>query len=212
MGHRQPKYAPPYQRPSGDDDGPPDPDKGKDLWGLVPQLAVPAPWNSNPPSFNDDPPASPAGGGEPPKDIPPTWEFKVDLGGLRGCMNTLLAQVQPAVNSYQALRDLVFRDKDSVFGQNATVTTTHEPSAASQVSGGPTQPYNTEDPSPIQNSAREFAASINPAQEKVLQQTANALELVGRFIAGLDRAGQSYGAADRKTEFPEPPPNPVTRA
>jgi hypothetical protein len=201
----QPKYGPPYQPPKGD--GPPDPDKGKDLSSEVPQLAVPAPWNSSPPSFNDDPPKVPAGAGELPKNIPLTWEFKINMASVRAAMGGMLSDTQIMVGLYQELRNTVFAAKDDVFGQNALVRY-NTPSGASVMSGSP-QVRDDIVPSKIQQPARAFADSINPAQEKALEQIANSIELVGRFIAGVDRAGQSYGAADRKAEWPAPPANPV---
>ncbi|MFB9835737.1 hypothetical protein [Actinoallomurus acaciae] len=209
MGHSQPKYGPPYQPPADDGDGPPDPDKGQDFSGEVPNLAVPAPWSSpGPPSFNEDPPAPPAGAGDPPKDIPDVPGFTVNLASLRGGMNTMLADAQTLVSAYEDLRLGVFGSKDTVFGQNATVTNTTS-SAASVVSGGGGNPTEHVDPSPAAASAVEFAASMNPAQEKVLEFAANAIELVGQFIAGVDRAGQTYAATDRAAMFPPPPENPV---
>jgi hypothetical protein len=122
-------------------------------------------------------------------------------------MTTIISEVTSGVAQYQDLRNAVWSKKDNVFGQNA-IMEDDTPSAASVVSQAPV-PQHHEGPSPVQKSAKEFADSINPAQEKVLEQVANALEIVGQFTAGVDRAGQAYGSADRKSKFPEPPPNPV---
>lgn len=201
---KQPKYGPPYQPPS--EDGPPDPDKGRDLWPLVPQLEVPAPWNSNPgpPSFNDDLP------GKPPKNptstpTPECWPIQMNMISIRTGLFTIISELQSAVALYQDVRNAVYVNKDHVFGQDATVSP-HVTGVENYV------PESDTEPSEIQKSAQDFAASINPAQEKVLEQIANALEVVGQFTAGVDRAGQAYGSADRKAKFPEPPPNPVTKA
>jgi hypothetical protein len=204
-GGNQPKYGQPYQPPKGD--GPPDDDKGKDLWGQVPQLAVPAPWNSNPPSFNEDPPGEQgAAATDPTPECPP---ISLSLTSMRSGMSTIISEVTSGVSQYQDLRNAVWNKKDNVFGQNA-IQEDDTPSAASVVSGAPA-PQHHEGPSPVQKSAKDFAASINPAQEKVLEQIANALEVVGMFAAGIDRSGQAYGSADRKAKFPEPPPNPINK-
>jgi hypothetical protein len=60
-------------------------------------------------------------------------------------------------------------------------------------------------PGPLVKSSRDFADNINPAQEKALAYIANALELTGKFIAGLDTSGIAYSSADRKARFPDPP-------
>jgi hypothetical protein len=210
VGHSQPKYGPPYQPPADGGDNTPDPDKGKDFSGDVPHLAVPAPWSSpGAPSFNEDPPAIPAGAGDPPKDIPDIPYFTVNLASLRGGLSTMIADAQALVNAYEDLRLGVFGGKDTIFGQNATVdevTTTPGSTANQNVN---TYHWDTK-ASPAAAAAVEFAASMNPAQEKVLEFAANAIELAGQFIAGVDRAGQTYAATDRAAIFPPPPENPVT--
>lgn len=198
-GGNQPKYGPPYQPPSGD--GPPDTDKGKDFWGDVPQLAVPAPWNGNPPSFNEDPPG--AQGAAPTDPTPECPPISLSLTSMRSAMTTIISEVTSGVSQYQDLRNAVWNKKDHVFGQDA-IMEDDTPSAASVVSGAPA-PQHHEGPSPVQKSAKDFAASINPAQEKALEAVANALELCGEFVAAVDRAGQTYGWADRNSKFPPPP-------
>ncbi|MCO6005342.1 hypothetical protein NE236_10130 [Actinoallomurus purpureus] len=205
-----PKYGPPFQPPKGGN-GSSDPDSGKDFWGDVPDLAVPAPWGTTgPPSFNDDP-SSPAGAGEsPPGGIPLTTPISVNLSSLRFAMNSMLSDVKLLVSDYESLKSLVAAQKDTVFGQNATVTEVGNSlgNAAGQASGGggsgSGNPQDHTYGSQIQPYAQDFAASINPAQEKTLEAIANSLELVGQFIAGVDRAGQTYSHADRLARFPEP--------
>ncbi|MDN3357275.1 hypothetical protein [Actinomadura sp. DC4] len=123
-------------------------------------------------------------------------------------MNTMIADAEVLVGAYEDLVAGVLGGKDTVFGQNATVTNT-SPSMSGPWSGGGGSGTQHVDPSPAAASAVEFAASMNPAQEKVLEFAANAIELVGQFIAGVDRAGQTYAATDRAAIFPPPPENPV---
>jgi hypothetical protein len=221
MNGQQPKHGPrilppPEETPEEKAKPKPvDPNAGRDLWGVVPTLAVPEPWSIAPPSFNEDPPKVGGGGAEPPKDAPIVGEFHVDLASARTAMNSMLADSKLLVSLYQDLRDAVWNNKDNIFGQNAYVGQTNEQvnNGAAQASGGGGVTRGmTASPSPIQHAAREFAYQIIPAEELVLQQCADAIELVGMFIAGVDRAGQSYGHADRKARFPDPPPEPVTSA
>ena len=44
----------------------------------------------------------------------------------------------------------------------------------------------------------------------MLWQVAGTIEIVGQYIAAVNRSGQAYGHADRESVFPEPPQNPVT--
>lgn len=202
-----PKYGPPYQEPTGD--APPDPDKGKDLWGLVPEVSVAAPWNGNGgiPSFNDDPPnqQTSSGDGTP---TPECWAFQMSMVSMRSGMSTIISELQSAVAAYEDLKSFVGANKDNIFGQNAMVT----PMVTGVEGYIPPDDGSDAEPSKIQPQAQEFASHINPAQERALEQMANALEVVGMFVAGVDRAGQSYGEADRKAAFPAPPPNPVHKA
>jgi hypothetical protein len=126
----------------------------------------------------------------------------MNMISIRTGLFTIVSELQSAVALYQDVRNEVYSTKDNVFGQNAVVAPT--------VTGVENYvPDSDTEPSEIQKSAQDFAASINPAQEKVLEQIANALEVVGQFTAGVDRSGQAYGSADRKAVFPDPPPNPV---
>jgi hypothetical protein len=186
------------------------PDYGKDLSNLVPHLAVPAPWNGQPgpPSFNTDPPQQDPAAGDPPP-VPPVSPIAANLISLRSGEMNLISEVQSLIADYETLREKVFATKDSVFGQNAIESVFTDPGQAAG-GGGSGMPVEHKGPSKIQGPAHEFANSMNPAQERVLEQIANSIEIVGQFIAGLNRAGQSYGAADRKAQFPEPPPSPVT--
>lgn len=215
MAGSTPKYGPPYQPPTGDgsgDSGAAPPNVGD---GDVPNVAVVAPWSSpGPPSFNDDPPAPPAGSGDQPTSIPDIPGYSVNLASLRGGMNTLIADAETLVSAYEDLRSTVFGGKDTVFGQTATVTSVNDSDqGAAQAAGGSSgdgNPGDVTNPSPIQKTALEFAASLNPAQLAALEAAANAIELVGQFIAGVDRAGQTYGATDRAALFASPPGNPVS--
>jgi hypothetical protein len=181
----------------------PDPDAGKDLTYLVPNAQVA--W-STPPSFNLDPPnpnPPPSSGDPSGGDTPPCGTIQVNLPTLRSAEDSMLGAARIAVGDYQSLRDKVMSVKDTAFGQQSTVTSDGWWNPASQgwMAGGQASP------SPVQDPAKKFADSINPGQEKVLWQIANALEIVGQYISAVNRSGQAYGQADRNAEFPAPPPN-----
>jgi hypothetical protein len=186
-----------------------DPDYGKDLSNLVPHVAVMQPWNGQPgpPSFNEDPSGGKSDSGDSPP-VLPVSPISANLMTLRTGEMSLTAATTSLIADYEELREKVMSVKDTVYGQNATITTHNDPSAAAGGggSGGMSEQHG---PSDIQGPAHDFANSINPAQERVLEQIANSIEIVGQFIAGVNRSGQSYGMADRKSVFPDPPPSPV---
>ena len=191
--------------PAGDD-----PDYGKDLSGLVPHVAVGAPWNggwAGPPSFNTDPPSQNSDSGDPPPP-PPVSPLFVNLLSLRNAEVSIIGETTQLVADYEDLRNKVMSSKDTVWGQNAIHSEYSDPGLAAG-GGGSGMPVEHKGPSAIQGPAHEFAGHLNPAMERVLEQIANSLEIVGQFAAGLNRCGQSYGAADRKSVFPDPPPSPV---
>jgi phosphoglycerate dehydrogenase-like enzyme len=128
------------------------------------------------------------------------------MASMRAVLATFVSELQGATASYQELRTAVWSGKDTVFGQNATIN----PFFAGEGTGLEGANLPEEEDSPIRQAAQNFAAQINPLQEKVLEQIANALEVVGQFTAGVDHSGQAYASADRKAKFPAPPPNPVT--
>jgi hypothetical protein len=210
---QHPKYGPAFDPNAGGGNGQPDPDAGKDFGYLVPNVQVA--W-STPPSFNQDPPdvTPPGGDGDKDNDVPACGPIQVNLGTLRTAEQSMLSASRIAVTDYEALRNKVMSVKDTVFGQTATVT---------EVTGGPDgvsgNSYNgagagvrqeSTVASPVQEAAKKFSDSINPAQEKVLWQVANTIEIIGQYIAAVNRSGQAYGHADRESVFPEPPQNPVT--
>jgi hypothetical protein len=199
---QQPKYGPAFD-PNAGGDGQPDPDAGKDFGYLVPDLQVS--W-STPPSFNQDPPDKGGNGEGGGNDVPPCGPFQVHLATLRSAEQRMLGGARTVVGDYKALRSRVMSVKDTVFGQHAmTEGGVVNTGTASQPAMQEIDP----EPSPVQDSAKKFASEINPAQEKVLWQIANTVEIVGQYIAAVNRSGQIYGHADRLSVFPDPPGNPT---
>lgn len=197
---KTPKYGPAFD-PNGKGGDTPDPDKGKNLGYLVPTEKVA--W-STPPSYNLDPPNS---GGDQGKDdpAPPCGPVKADLSSMRTAETSLLGYSRTAVGDYTTLRDKFMSVKDTVFGQTSVEHEDSDYSAANYAAGGGGSPYGHDYDGAMQKPGKEFADSINPAQEKALWQIANALEAVGHYIAAVNTSGQSYGKADRASRFPVPP-------
>ncbi|MDH2393569.1 hypothetical protein QCN29_33365 [Streptomyces sp. HNM0663] len=169
----------------------PDPDHGKDLGYLVPNVSVS--WGVLP-SFNNPPPGSEQqGGGDVDEDVPATPPIRVDLSGVRATEITLISAARTVVDAYQGLREHVLSVQDDVFGQNDTdleKDPTYYATSAQEV------------PSQIQPIAREFAASMNPAMERALYFMGTTLELFGEYIALINRTGQTYSEVDRNARFP----------
>ena len=196
---RTPKYGPAFD-PNAQTGGGTDPNKGDDLSYLDPTVKVA--W-STPPSYNEDPQGS---GGKPDDTTaPPCEPVKADLSSMRTAETTMLGSARTAVGDYTELRTKVLAVKDTIFGQQLVDVEPDKYDAANQAAGGGPSPYDTETPNPMQKPGKEFADSINPAQEKALWQIANALEAVGQYIAAVNTAGQSYGKTDRGARFPAPP-------
>jgi len=196
----------PFDPNSSHDDKTEPPDPGNTQ---VPELKVV--WDRRP-SFNLDPPkvgdggGGGGGGGEQWRDASP---FRIDLRDVSAQVDSMLATSRVLVAEYTALKARVMSGKDTVFGQKATIT--HIVGGASGRDGNT---YNgvgagvreeRTDPSPVQDMAKQFAKGINPAQEKVLQNIGATLELVGEYIAAVNRSGQVYAYSDRHSRFPAPP-------
>ena len=198
---RTPKYGPKFD-PDAQTGGGADPDKGDDLSYLDPTVKVA--W-STPPSYNEDPQGS---GGKPDDTTAPSCEpVKADLSSMRTAETTMLGSARTAVGDYTELRTKVLAVKDSVFGQQLVDKTDDSKmqGLTGSTGGSAGDPDGDDDPQPMKEPGKEFADSINPAQEKALWQIANALEAVGQYIAAVNTAGQSYGKTDRGAKFPTPP-------
>jgi hypothetical protein len=200
----------------------PSPDNGKDLTYLDPDVSVA--WDI-PPSFNLDPSGS-SGGGPSPDSVAAGGPFAVNLTTLRTGEQTMLGAVRNSVNEYEQLKSKVLASS-AVFGpatiapHNITLLTLpnggHPNVLETAGHGGPwsTNPNNpdthglTDDDKEINNLAnagQQFAAEMNPMQEKALENIANLLELTGSYITAINTAGQAYAHTDRSAEFPPPPP------
>ena len=190
----------------------------------VPGLAVA--WTGLPPFVPAPAPPAPASGG-PPQTINPAEDMRVDLAELRAAEQTMLDAAAPIVDAYNNLRTLFESVKDTVFGQQATMTTTTPPTSGS-VTGGGTDIFNTPTtstgPDPvIQALANAFAngtpaangqpaqPGINDVQAYNLLQIANAMALLGQFIAAMNKAGVAYANADAYSAFPPLGTKPVSQ-
>ncbi|GAA0370636.1 hypothetical protein NE235_35560 [Actinoallomurus spadix] len=167
-------------------------------------------WASRP-SFNTDPTFSQDGGdsaGSPPAPDGDAKDFSVNFGKLGDGVNKMLTTAGGLVTQYENLRSHVLSSEGTVFGQTSTVTAASDTYDAGSHTW--THHDNTTGPTVFAKPAQEFAAQMNPAQEKTLQAIGAALELFGEYIALVNHSGQVYAAADRHSLFPAPPTKGVT--
>jgi hypothetical protein len=197
---------------SGSSDNPPDPDAGKDLSYLVPN--VQDVWHT-PPSFNLDPPGSQSSSSNSGSaQVADSGPINVDLASVRTGEQFLLAAVDEGISGYNSLRGQVSAatsNPDFWSGPDPMATTPNNDyhvleSAAPSVTGmDPSKGADAKDQDQIYQMGQQFAAIVNPAQEKALWQIANALELVGSYLGAVNQSGQTYAQVDRAARFPEPP-------
>lgn len=141
-------------------------------------------------------------------------DFAVDLAGLRGAESSLIDASSSIVDAYEMLKTVFESNKDTVFGQQATISgTVHtggDGDGANAANGDsePTIVVQT-NADPIQQSAQSFAngsngqPGMNDVEAYVLQQVGNAMGLLGQFLAMMNGAGFSYAQADASSMLPE---------
>ncbi|GAA4601908.1 hypothetical protein GCM10023195_05320 [Actinoallomurus liliacearum] len=200
---QQPLYGPAFD-PNAGDDGQTDPNATTDVAYLVPTPQVAC----TPPSFNQDPPERrrKRSAGRPER-----ARLRADPGGSgvharRGATDAGAART--VVGDYEALRSKVMSVKDGLRAagdrQGGPRGTERGRRQQLQRAGAGVRQEETV-PSPIHDVANQFAAKMNPVQEKVLWEIANTVEVIGQYIVAINRSGQTYGRADRLSVFPHPP-------
>ncbi|WP_331760211.1 hypothetical protein OG285_36735 (plasmid) [Streptomyces sp. NBC_01471] len=161
--------------------------------GTVPDVHVA--WGSPPPVVAD------TSKGNSSDSIPPEHNaFKVDIGSIKESEQGMLSAGSIMVDAYENLKNMVLSSQE-IFGQNATVTTTRQ---GNQAAASGAQATSDTNPSPVQDAAKQFASYIFPAEENVLEQVADSLELIGQLVAAFNGAAQAYATADYKSAFPVP--------
>ncbi|WP_436531110.1 hypothetical protein [Actinoplanes sp. HUAS TT8] len=196
----------PHPSTSDTGDAPPYEHAGQDLSGQVPHLVMA--WDAGSmPSFNTDLPDGAAGSG-PPKDPPLAGDtISVNLGDMRDSLERMLTRTSAMVNQYETLAAKVQAavSGGSIFGQVDTdeVAEWQGTGAVIGGSGGSVVPVTK--PSPIQETAKEYAKNMNPMMQESLQSLGNAIELVGQYIGVVNVAGRTYAELERHSEFPSPP-------
>jgi hypothetical protein len=138
-------------------------------------------------------------------------DFHIGYEALGSQIDSMLEKSRGLVAKYQDLRSKVKATEGTVFGQ--TSVSDDDPGQQFDPYTGDSW-YDTyegrkSNPTPFAKQARDFAASMNPAQEKALQFIGGALEVLGEYLALVNRSGQVYAAADRKSEFGPPPDHGV---
>jgi hypothetical protein len=140
-------------------------------------------------------------------------DFKVSFEALAAQVDSMLGKARGLVTQYEALKSKVKASEGSIFGQ-ASVEEASAGYWASSADG--TNYWVASDdagemqPTVFAKPAREFAAKMNPYQDKALQSIGAALEVVGEYIALVNHSGQVYAATDGHSQFPPPPGKGVT--
>jgi hypothetical protein len=157
-------------------------------------------WGA-PPAFTGDVGSVTAGSGGMPAIT--DEHVAVELGAVQAAEQSLLASADVLVNAYNPMNQLTQSaiSGGTIYGQQATYN--------AEYNGKPETGYTNRPDTPVQQSAEQFAESINPAMTRLLRLIADATECMGVYIALLDKAGQAYTAADQNSMFPPPPPAPT---
>jgi len=183
-------------------------DTGEDDTTFDSEPGVTMGWDSwdDLPSFNDAPGGldGAAGAGSSPTATPLNEQpLSVNPINMRSIERDMLSAAERAVEAYTSLKAKVDAAiaGGAIYGQ----TDTDEVYVNTTTMGGPPSGYTTDQASPIQQTAIDFAASIENYQRGALVGLANVLDVVGSYIAAVNVAGQMYAATDRSAKFPEPP-------
>ncbi|GAB2799976.1 hypothetical protein GCM10027176_00030 [Actinoallomurus bryophytorum] len=158
-------------------------------------------FNTPPKEITEDASGMP---GAPPGSEPDAEDFSINLQRVGTQVDSMLGVSRELVTEYETLRAKVLGSESTVFGQNTHARAQTYQGYTTFDSGYSDQPSGWVAP------AKDFAAKMNPAQEKTLQSIGAALELVGEYIALVNHSGQIYAQADRSSYFPDPPPKGVT--
>lgn len=128
--------------------------------------------------------------------------FSVELGELMTAESTCLGAVSTAVDDYETLADAVNNaiSSPSLFGQ----TVGANPPSGMVWNGNVSYsfPADDADTDPLDTEGIDFAQSINPQMQQLLQAVANGIESMGTFAALLNNAAQMYTDADAQSAFP----------
>jgi hypothetical protein len=170
-----------------------------------PELNVPFdkhPSFNNPPKEEDSTATAESGKQKPPPDTP---DFHIGYEALGSQVDSMLKTARDLVAKYEDLRKMVKDGEDTVFGQKSLADKGGIRYEQDPLDDGGA--FYNEDPKPtvFAKPAQEFAAGMNPVQEKGLQYIGGALEVLGEYIALVNHSGQVYADADRKSEFGPPP-------
>ena len=128
--------------------------------------------------------------------------FSIDLAELRSVEQSILNDTANVVDKYQQMYNLVTNAmfSSSFWGQNVGyVLNVHE-----DVKGGNGHVPKEVVYDVLDKEGIAQANSMNPQMQLLLQQIGDAIELVGKYTALLNNAGQLYAYADSKSAFPTP--------
>jgi hypothetical protein len=138
-------------------------------------------------------PTESGGGSGGTRTLPDGNPFSIDLGALKAAEQQFLDAVSNMSSAYETLRGKVQAaiDDPTLFGQDN----------GQLISMGKAGMQWQDDE--LDDSGAQFAAAINPQLTKIMQDGAGGIELMGRFAALLNNAGQTYAATDAKSVMPD---------
>jgi hypothetical protein len=131
---------------------------------------------------------------------PESMPFTVNLASVQAAEQAMLTAGTAVVDAYNPMEQEVQQaiGSGTIFGQQATYNT------GGYSGSHPVPDYNVPD-APLQKSAQQFAAQMNPAMTRVLRLIADGMSTVGTYMAMLNNAGQIYTASDKHSVVPPPP-------
>jgi hypothetical protein len=132
----------------------------------------------------------------------------VDLKALRTLETSYITTTQRAVTEYEKLRQIVVQSMATgagtvdTFGQAVgKVFTDLGPGPNDQLVGD-ADVHTDVKWDPLDDEGKQFAASIEPQMQYLLQMIGNSIETLGTFTALLNNAGQIYAQSDAQSAFP----------
>lgn len=140
-----------------------------------------------------------------PATAPPSHPaYNVSPGSVNDACNTILANTQQAVNTYEQLKATVTSTKPWIFwapNADPTIPVYDSGSETPKNGGGPKAPTGyvpANDPNP------EMTAKIGAAEDNLLLEIADSITLAGQFVDQLNNAMQFYAKADKSSVLPQP--------
>ena len=141
---------------------------------------------------------------QPPPTAPPSHPaYNVSPGSVNDAANTILADTQGAVDTYEQLKTTVNSTKGWIFWaptDNPTIPVYDSGSETPKngPQGPPTGYVPANDPNPA------MTAQLSAVEDNLLLEIADSITLAGQFVDQLNNAMQFYAKADKSSVLPVP--------